>query len=414
MASTSQQLGFREILQLKPFRRLWLAQIVSIFGDFLAIFAVLSHVSFNLHATATQVTGISVAFLLPFAVIGPIVGVLVDRWNVKRTMIASDLIRAALVLLLILAGSLGWIYAMLFALSLVSTFFVPAQTVTIRTIVPAEGLLSANALMQQAMQVVRIITPALAGAMVGWFGASVCYAIDGASFLVSAALVSTLLIAREPAARDKDSHPVRAVLDDLWAGVKFIFTHATLAFAILSIAAGMFAISCFGPLIAVYVRDELKSSEIVFGVVNSLIGVGMIAGTVATTRLARNRSKSHLILLGLLTMGVFVTVLAAIKNIPGASLSMFGIGGGVVLIIVSAQTMMQGQTPIELVGRISSSVWALISIAQLLGLVVSGSMAHRIGITNVFYATAAMLVLITIFGYFVVPQQRAEPAVGAD
>jgi hypothetical protein len=50
----------------------------------------------------------------------------------------------------------------------------------------------------------------------------------------------------------------------------------------------------------------------------------------------------------------------------------------------------------------------------LLGLVVSGSMAHRIGITNVFYATAALLVLITVFGYFIVPQQQAEPAVSAD
>src|SRR6185369_7645416 len=127
-------LNFRQVLQLKPVRRLWLAQVVSVFGDFLAIFAVLSYVSFKLHASAAQVTGISVSFMIPFALIGPIAGVFVDRWNVKRTMIASDLIRAGLALGLVFATSLLQVYLILFLLSAVSAFFMPAQTVTIRTI----------------------------------------------------------------------------------------------------------------------------------------------------------------------------------------------------------------------------------------------------------------------------------------
>ena len=64
----------------------------------------------------------------------------------------------------------------------------------------------------------------------------------------------------------------------------------------------------------------------------------------------------------------------------------------------------------ELVGRISSTVWALISIAQLLGLVLSGAFAHRIGITNVFFATAALLGLLAVFGYFVAPPHEGTPA----
>ena len=131
----ARQMTIREVLQLRPVRRLWLAQVVSVFGDFLAIFAVLSYVSFNLNATAAEVTGISVAFMIPFALIGPVAGVFVDRWNVKRTMIASDLIRAALALGLVFTATLGQVYAILFLLSTVSAFFMPAQTVTLRTIV---------------------------------------------------------------------------------------------------------------------------------------------------------------------------------------------------------------------------------------------------------------------------------------
>ena len=96
MTAPTPQLGLKEVLKIKAVRTLWLAQIVSVFGDFLVLFAVLSVASFQLNATPAQVTFISIAFMLPFALIGPLAGVFVDRWNVKRTMIASDLIRATL------------------------------------------------------------------------------------------------------------------------------------------------------------------------------------------------------------------------------------------------------------------------------------------------------------------------------
>ena len=409
MDASVPQLSIRDVLRLQPVRRLWLAQIVSVFGDFLAIFAVISYVSFTLRASAAQVTLIIVSFMVPFAFIGPVAGVFVDRWNVKRTMIASDLIRAVLALGLVFGGTLGQIYAILFLLGAVSTFFVPAQTVTIRTVVPREGLLAANALIQQAFQIMRIVSPALAGAMVAWFGASSCYYLDSLSYIFSASMIATLVIAREPVAPAKDSHPLKSVLNDLMAGVKFIFTHETISFVIMAMAAGMFAISCFGPLIAVYVRDELHATSLAFGIINSLIGVGMIAGTLVMSRLAQRVWKTHLALWGVLTMGAFVLVLAAFKSVAAASISMFGVGVGVIFVFVSAQTLMQGQTPMELIGRVSSTVMSVLSIAQLVGLVFSGSLAQTLGITKLFYASAGMLVLMTVFGYFRLPQQAAIP-----
>lgn len=404
------QLGLADVLKIPAVRRLWLGQVVSVFGDFLALFAVLTHVSFELHATPAEVTGISIFFMLPFALVGPLAGVFVDRWNVKRTMIASDLIRAVIVLALIGAGSLRATYALLFLMSTVSAFFVPAQSVTIRTIVPPEGLMAANALLQQAMQLARIVSPALAGALVSWLGVASCYALDTASYIFSAAMIAAIAVTREPARPAPGSHPVRAVLDDLSTGVTFIFTHPILTFVIVAMSAGMFAVSCFGPLIAVYVRDVLKSSAIVYGLVNAMIGVGMIAGTLVSTRLAGARSRGQLVIAGLATMGVFVLVMASIRSIPAAAVGMFGIGVGVVLVFVSAQTMIQGQTPIALVGRVSSSLWALLSMAQLAGLVLSGSTAQRLGIVNLFFASAALLALMAIVGLLTLPRDPAAPA----
>src|SRR5262245_18460877 len=121
MTGEKKQLSLREVLALRPVRLLWLAQVVSIFGDFLALFTVLSYVSFSLRASPAQVTKISVAFLAPMALFGPVAGVFVDRWAAKRTMISSDLIRAILAISLVSASSLTQIYAILFALCLVST-----------------------------------------------------------------------------------------------------------------------------------------------------------------------------------------------------------------------------------------------------------------------------------------------------
>src|SRR5712692_8635428 len=101
MATPAPTLGFRDVLKTPAVKRLCIAQIVSIFGDFLAIFAIFSVVTFQMHGTPTQVSMILVAFLLPLAIVSPLAGVSVDKWNLKWTMIASDLVRGVLVLVLL-------------------------------------------------------------------------------------------------------------------------------------------------------------------------------------------------------------------------------------------------------------------------------------------------------------------------
>src|SRR5258705_2409370 len=118
-ASTS-TLGFRDVLKTPAVKRLWIAQIVSVFGDFLAIFAIFSVVTFQLHGTATQVAMVLVSFLTPLAIISPLAGVYVDKWNLKATMIASDVIRAVMILVLVFVRDLNVIYATLFAMATVS------------------------------------------------------------------------------------------------------------------------------------------------------------------------------------------------------------------------------------------------------------------------------------------------------
>ena len=121
MDTQTPSLTFREVFAVAPFRRLWLAQVVSIFGDFLAIYAVFSIVSFRMHGTPEQVSLILAAYFLPLAIVGPLAGVFVDRWNLKATMVTSDLVRTALAAMLPFATNVTQIYLILFGLSSVSS-----------------------------------------------------------------------------------------------------------------------------------------------------------------------------------------------------------------------------------------------------------------------------------------------------
>jgi MFS family permease len=120
-------LSFSDVLRISAVKRLFIAQIVSVFGDFLALFAVIAHVTFNLNGTPTQISMIMVSFLIPLTLISPLAGVFVDKWNVKLTMVGSDVIRGLLILLLVFVDSINAIYAIFFALATVSAFFIPAQ-----------------------------------------------------------------------------------------------------------------------------------------------------------------------------------------------------------------------------------------------------------------------------------------------
>ena len=114
-------LTMRQVLAQSQFRRLWIGQLVSIFGDFVALFAVQVAITFRMHGSAEDLANVWVAYLVPFAVVGPVAGVFVDRWNPRVTMIASDITRGLLIILLAFATHLWQIYAIFFAISTVSS-----------------------------------------------------------------------------------------------------------------------------------------------------------------------------------------------------------------------------------------------------------------------------------------------------
>jgi len=333
--------------------------------------------------------------------VGPIAGVFVDRWPLKPTLISSDLIRAVLATLLIPSTAVWHVYVVLAALSCVSAFFGPAQTVTIRSHVPIGGLMAANALMQLAFMGSRIVGPAAAGAIVAAFTPRVCYILDVISFIVSASLIGSVVI-RRPAALQappgSSSNRIHQIWIDMKQGMSFIVHHAAILFFVLAMASGLFTIGCFAPLISIWVRDTLHASAGSFGFVSGNVGVGMLFGTQIVRRLARFVSDTTLVLWGLAGIGGGVLLLGAVPHIAAALSATFVIGFAFGAIIVPAQTLIQRETPHDMLGRVGSTNASVIFLGQILGLVISGTLAEMLGVRMVFFLCAALSVALALGG----------------
>ena len=400
----------RAVLRIPAMRRMWCAQVISGFGDFLALFAVIGVLTFNLHATPSQIIGIQIAYLLPIAVLGVVAGVFVDRWPLKPTMVSSDAIRCALVLLLLAATQLWQFYAVLAAISVVSSFFGPAQGVALRSVVPVHGLRSANALLQQVMMGMRIIGPAAAALLVANFGARSCYLADAVSFAASAVLLTTVALvpmaavaapvpAQAPdAGQGTAASPVGRVLSEMKGGFSFIVHHAALLFVILALGAAMFVLGCFGPLIAVYVRDSVHASTRVFGLASAGIGLGMFVGINVLTVAGKRLSNNLLVYAGLGGIGLGLALLTALTHVWSTMVGTLTIGFAVAGIIIPAQTLIQVETPPALMGRVGSTVMSVIFSAQIAGLLLSVALADRFSVRTIFAICTVLLVLLLAAG----------------
>jgi MFS transporter, DHA3 family, macrolide efflux protein len=412
-------LSMGDVMRIPMMRRLWYAQVVSVFGDFLALFAVISILTFKLHATAQQVTGVQIAYMLPIAILGILAGVFVDRWPLKPTMVSSDSIRAGLCLLLLAAHQIWHFYAILAAISVVSSFFGPAQGVAIRSAVPLHGLRSANALMQQVMFGMRIIGPAIAAFMVAYLGSASCYVLDSVSFIGSACLIASVVFLKPEKAAPNPATPAAegtSALGRIWLdmkqGISFIVHHAALLFVILAMAAGMFVIGCFGPLIAIYVRDSLHASTKMFGIVSPMIGLGMLLGINGLNAFGKKLSNTLLVYSGLCGIATGLVILTLLPHIWSTLVGNFIIGFSVAGIIVPSQTLFQQATPPELMGRVGSKFMSIIFTAQISGLVLSGLLTQYIGVRQVFALCAVMLVvLITVGKLWMEPTAGSEATV---
>jgi MFS family permease len=166
---------------------------------------------------------------------------------------------------------------------------------------------------------------------------------------------------------------------------------------------------CFGPLIAVYVRDNLHESTRTFGIASAMIGVGLLVGVNALNVFAKRMANTTQVYFGLGGIALATLLMALLPHVAIALLGCFLVGFAAAGIIVPSQTLMQQETPAALMGRVGSTTMSAIFTAQIGGLLLSGILAEHTSVRRVFLLCTVMLAVLMLAGKLWMEPEPHQP-----
>lgn len=357
-------------------RQLWFATIISLVGDWFNTIASLIIVS-RYTDSGLAVSWILIARTIPFLFMGPIAGVVVDRFNRKHVMVVSDILRAGIVLsfLFVDRPERVWLIYLLTTLQIiVSTFFQPASQAVIPQLVKGNREITQANVLQS---VTWSATLALGSAMGGWFanlfGAEAALVIDSVTFVVSALLVLRIKLLHQ----ETNIQQQTSGWTDFIEGMRYIFKRKDVAILTLIKTIGQIG---NGDIIVVIFAERLfiigRESAGSLGILYTAAGIGAVLGPVVGNLFVdeSRRSLRRGVLIGFVCIPLGWLVMSMANNIWIASLGMLlRLAGGSVNWTYS-NILIQLRVPEKLQGRVFSLDLALFTVANSVSVWFSGYM----------------------------------------
>lgn len=340
------------------------------------------------------------------AVFGLVAGALVDRWDRRRTMIWTDVVRALLAVALLGAAlahrlPVVLLVAVVLVMTLVGQFFYPAESALLPTVVADQDLTAANGVNQSGMALSQLVGATLGGAILGLLGPIVLFGFNAASFAVSVTTLFLLRLAstsaRPPrAAGGGVGSSARSLWADIVQGQRTIWRNPFLRRALPITVLVNFALVPISVLDVAWVRQVLHMGAFVYGLFGAAILVGMVAGSVLSGVVAARLRLRPLVFATLAGAGLCIYALSRIPTAAAdlAFLVVFGLLVGVINTALSA--MMQRAVPDEVRGRVFGAMSAFSNLAIPLGGVVVGVAAAVVSVAAIF-AGAGLLFAASSF-----------------
>lgn len=363
----------------RNYRLLWFGQIVSQLGDWfnsVALYALLLELTGN----ATSVALMIIVQFLPMAVIGPVAGVVVDRVNRRRLMIAADILRglAVLVLLTVRRPDQVWlVYVVMGAVVSLTAFFEPARTSVIPNVTTRAQLLTANALSSATWSAMLAIGAGAGGIVTALFGRNAAFLVNAASFLISAAIIArTSFNADPPEAKRPAGWASITGIGDLVEGMRYVRSDRHVA-ALMLVKAGWGIAG--GALLIMTVMGEREfpvggSAAAGIGVLYAARGVGAGLGPImARAWLGQHPDEMRrAIAPSYFLVSVFYLMLGWSTTIGLASLAVIGAHAAGSVLWVFSTVLLQMSVPDRFRGRVFSAELALLMVVSALSSYICG------------------------------------------
>lgn len=373
------------------FARLWAAQVVSATGDWIGLIAIIAlaeRVGGN--AGGAAVSLVMAARVVPGFFLGPVAGVLVDRWNRKRVMVACDIGRAAVLASLPFVDTVFALVVASLVLEVLTLLWSPAKEATVPNIVPADHLTTANSLSLVAAYGTFPIGTAVFALLAGiadqihdhgWVQTlrlnqeGLPLQADALTFLASAAIIwSIALPARTPserrAAAGGRSLELGSAFRDLREGWRFIFINPIVRSVNLGLATGLIGGGMLIPLGSAFAKEVLGAGDAGYGAFVTFLGLGVAVSVIALSALHRHLPKPQVFALAVVMAGVTLLVAASSATLVVAGPLVFVIGACAGTVYVLGFTLLHENVDDHLRGRIFSALYTLVRLCVLIALLV--------------------------------------------
>lgn len=412
--------GFAPVLRNRNFLTLWAGQVFSQLSDKVYLVLMIALIESRFQSEGQSISGwvssIMIAFTIPAILFGSIAGVYVDRWSKKGVLVATNLLRGALVFVLplVLWLSHGWatvqslpvgfclLLGITFLVSTLTQFFAPAEQSIMPLVVDRKHLLSANSLYTTTMMASVIIgfavgepLLALADTVASWFG--ITSADFGKEMLVGGgyAIAGVLLLLMRTGEKTNDIPPEEQphVWQDIKDGLRYLKEQAHVRGALIQL---VILFSIFAALAVLSVRlaeviPEIKSSQ--FGFLLAAGGVGMAAGAAVLGNFGQRFAHARLGTIGSIGMASSLIGIAFSYHVLWLTLVLIALlGAFAALVGIPMQTTIQQETPEDMRGKVFGLQNNAVNIALSLPLVLAGVSETLFGLRVVFLALAALTI----------------------
>jgi MFS family permease len=389
MNSVPSQVGYIDLLRRnRSFRQLWLGQVVSQMGDWFDTIALYT-IILKLTGSGRDVGLLLVARFVPSFFFGPISGVIADRFSRRRIMIVSDILRAVVVLgfLFVRRPDQLWIIYVLTVFQLgLSTFFEPAKTAAIPSIVEDRELVAANAISSVTWSAMLTIGAALGGFITGLFGTDVAFVLDAATYLLSAALIASIRVPkRKKRERQKVSLGRLLGITETIEGIKYVKDRPrVLALLLVKPAWGfgggiLTLLAVFGERIFPVGKDAAGG----IGVLFAARGIGTAVGPIVARRISGEADRRMQTFIGIafVIAGIFYMLFGSATSFIFA-LVVLGVAhcGGSILWVFST-VILQRAVVDNFRGRVFAAELALLTLTMAASNYITGELLDRFQIS---------------------------------
>ncbi|GAA4904216.1 transmembrane secretion effector [Stackebrandtia albiflava] len=412
------------VLRQRDFALLWWGGLVSFLGNW-TLRVALPVTVLELTGSTAALAATTAAGLLPALLIGPLVGVYVDRWDRKRVMVVGNLVQAAVLapLLLVDSASEVWIVVVVALVSAgVSPFCQIAENALLPRLVPRRHLLTANSLNAVNNNLARFVGPVLGGTLAVTVGLPGVVVLDAATYLVAAGFAALVSGGHRPAGvASAAAGPVRRVAREMREGFSTIVSDGP-----LRVVFGMVVLIGLGEgvmatVFVVFVEQEIAGGAAAYGWLVAAQAVGGVCGGLAGGRFAARFSERHILGFGLVALGccdlfTFNYPQWYSHVWPGLA-AMIVVGLPSALSQAALTTVVQTRTPDRLRGRVFAVRGAVMAGFMIVGTGLAAASQSHLDVVTVLSlqaltpiaAGSAALVLLRTTGHPEQPSPIASP-----